>query len=284
MKKMENPNKAVHKKTRGKRALAAFGALLCACLFVQCAVPQDASAVPAVAAASLPQEIEPYVVALDPGHGGEDTGAQGQGRNEVDINEQTIDLLAAWLEQDAQYTPVMCRQKGENPLPKERCATADAAGAQLLLSVHANGNEDKNLSGFECYAAPPADEETVQVGRAYHAESMRFATLIVEKFRNAGANIMGESGVYFNYYVEGSELLPAGKDRFAVPSSDLEIRNNLVSFGMVDRPHCPGVLAEQGYLSNNADAAWLSPEGCVKAARLYYEAICAYFGTQPLPN
>ena len=46
--------------------------------------------------------------------------------------------------------------------------------------------------------------------------------------------------------------------------------------------NCPAVLAEQCFVTNEADAARFgSEEGCKKAARIYYEAICEYFGTQP---
>ena len=42
------------------------------------------------------------------------------------------------------------------------------------------------------------------------------------------------------------------------------------------------VLAEQCFVTNEADVAQFgSEEGCKKTARVYYEAICAYFGTQP---
>lgn len=46
--------------------------------------------------------------------------------------------------------------------------------------------------------------------------------------------------------------------------------------------NCPAVLAEQCFVTNEADATRFgSEEGCKKAARIYYEAICEYFGTQP---
>lgn len=44
----------------------------------------------------------------------------------------------------------------------------------------------------------------------------------------------------------------------------------------------PAVPAEQCFVTNEADVAQFgSEEGCKKTARIYYEAICAYFGTQP---
>ena len=51
---------------------------------------------------------------------------------------------------------------------------------------------------------------------------------------------------------------------------------------LLEDVNCPAVLAEQCFVTNEADVAQFgSEEGCKKTARVYYEAICAYFGTQP---
>ena len=53
----------------------------------------------------------------------------------------------------------------------------------------------------------------------------------------------------------------------------------------MERPACPAVLVEQCFLTNYSDVEnWTGEAGCARAARIYYEAICAYFGTEPLPQ
>lgn len=48
---------------------------------------------------------------------------------------------------------------------------------------------------------------------------------------------------------------------------------------------CPVVLAEQCFVTNADDVERFgSEQGCKRTARIYYEAICAYFGTTPLPD
>ena len=45
------------------------------------------------------------------------------------------------------------------------------------------------------------------------------------------------------------------------------------------------MLVEQCFLTNYSDVEnWTGEAGCARAARIYYEAICAYFGTEPLPQ
>ena len=57
------------------------------------------------------------------------------------------------------------------------------------------------------------------------------------------------------------------------------------TFGLLEKTDCPAVLVEQCFVTSEADvAAWGTDDGCRRAARLYYEAICEYFGTEPLPG
>ena len=72
------------------------------------------------------------------------------------------------------------------------------------------------------------------------------------------------------------------KAKKIVDSSDTRVREEN-SFGILEKAPCPAVLAEQCFLSNSSDyEAWATPQGCQRAARVYYEAICRYFGTQPI--
>lgn len=112
--------------------------------------------------------------------------------------------------------------------------------------------------------------------RTYSEESMRFAQCIAQKMGGAGHRLRGENGIRFAYY--------NGKSKRIVDSTDTKIREQK-SFGIVERPYCPAVLVEQCFLTNYSDVEnWTGEAGCARAARIYYEAICAYFGTEPLPQ
>ena len=229
-------------------------------------------AVPANSAAvQTPYPLQtqpPYTVALDAGHGGFDTGAQISGIDEVEVCNATVDALEAWLLQDEHYRPVRTRSPFEDLSTTGRAAAAIAARASLLLSIHANYDADSQSHGFECFPTPP--------GRLYFTQSMRFAECIAAAMQAAGHRLRGETGIRFAYY--------DGDSKKMVDSTDTAVRSQR-SFGMVEKPLCPAVLAEQCFLSNSNDAGrWASAEGCRRAGRVYYEAICAYFGTQPLPQ
>lgn len=57
------------------------------------------------------------------------------------------------------------------------------------------------------------------------------------------------------------------------------------SFTLLEDVDCPAVLAEQCFVTNAEDVERFgSEESCKAVARIYYEVICAYFGTEPLPT
>ena len=95
--------------------------------------------------------------------------------------------------------------------------------------------------------------------------------------RNAGCRARGRGGVRYIYYLENDQ-------KQLVESTHTEVRAER-SFTLLEDVDCPAVLAEQCFVTSAEDVERFgSEEGCRKVARIYYEAICAYFGTQPLPE
>jgi len=222
-------------------------------------------------AALVPTSGPPYTVAIDAGHGGTDVGAQGF-VEESALTEATIGALEQWLMQDANFTPVRTHPYDTFTENTDRAETANHAGAALMLSVHGNSNpySDKT-TGFECYAQPP--------GRKYHDASLYFAHLIAGRIGGTGQRLRGEAGVRYIYYV-GDDA--TGYEKQVIEESDTTVREEQ-TFGILEKTACPAVLAEQCFVTSAADVeAWGSAEGCRRAARIYYEAICEYFGTEPL--
>lgn len=214
----------------------------------------------------LLQTQPPFTVALDAGHGGMDTGAEAI-VTELPVCENTVDALYALLDADPNFYPIRTRPNGQDLSIKDRTQTATDAGAAILLSVHANSDKSApSAYGFECFPAPP--------GRVYAEESMQLAKCIAQQFGESGQRLRGESGIRFAYY--------NGKSKRIVDASDTSVHTQK-SFGMLEYSHCPAVLIEQCFLTNQSDVnTWATPEGCTKAAQLYYNAICAYFGTTPI--
>lgn len=209
----------------------------------------------------------PYRVVVDAGHGGADPGARGV-IEEKDMTAATAAELLRLLQQDANFIPLQTRDSfDETATPAQRAARANEQAPQLLLSIHGNSAANgSTASGFECYPAVP--------GRTWHQESFYFAQLLAKGMQDAGASLRGRGGVRYIYYLENDQ-------KQLVESPHTEVREER-SFTLLEDVNCPAVLAEQCFVTSEADVAQFgSEEGCKKTARIYYEAICAYFGTQP---
>ncbi len=266
-----------HSKRKGQgRARFKQGILLLFCAFCLCAggwlwheaLTSGQTARIAVEDDFRPQVGDPpYRVAVDAGHGGSDPGAQGV-VNEAQMNRQTAQALVEMLEADPNYIPLNTRDSYDTTAkPGERAAYANTQSPQLLLSIHGNSaSEGSSASGFECYPAVP--------GRTWHRESFYFAELLAAGMQNAGSHLRGRGGVRYLYY--------QGENKLLVESNHTEERQER-SFTILEDVNCPAVLAEQCFVTNEADVAQFgSEEGCRRVAQIYYEAICGYFGTQPL--
>lgn len=91
------------------------------------------------------------VVALDPGHGAEDGGADDNGLTEKDLCWTIAGYCAAYLEEHGVQV-VLTRAEDENPDLSDRAQVAADAGADVLVSIHINSNdEDSSLRGATVY-------------------------------------------------------------------------------------------------------------------------------------
>lgn len=210
----------------------------------------------------------PYRVAVDAGHGGTDPGASGIVQ-ESEMNAATASALVGWLEQDANFIPLQTRENHDTTAkPSERAAYVNALAPDLLISIHGNSAaEGSTASGFECYPVVP--------GRTYHKESFYFAKLLASGMQAAGASLRGKGGVRYIYYLENGE-------KQLVESTNSTVRTER-TFTLLEDVNCPAVLAEQCFVTSTTDVdAFGDEDGCKRVARVYYEAICAYFGTEPV--
>ena len=229
---------------------------------------QEQGSVSASGEAFRPQVGDPpYRVAIDAGHGGNDPGARGV-VEEKEMTAQTSEALLALLEADPNYIPLRSRESYDvTAKPSERAEAINAKSPQLLLSIHGNSApEGSAAAGFECYPSVP--------GRTWHQESYYFAQQLAQGMQAAGAKLRGHGGIRYIYY--------QGEVKQLVESTHTEVRDER-SFTLLEDVNCPAVLAEQCFVTSEEDVAQFgSEEGCKTVARAYYEAICAYFGTQPL--
>ena len=256
-----------------RRAMfAAAGGLVTAAvlLVVWNALPASADARPGPRPAGADRGI---VVAIDPGHGGYnenngcwDSGTKGDGVTEAELTFRIAGMLEELLRQDRRFAPVMTTDGSSYLKGSQRGAAAQAAGAELLVSIHFNSDPVYDSRGLECYPATPA--------MATNADSLRLAAAITEGFAATGLPLRGENGIRYLYF-------DANDNRVVYESSDTVPRTD-PTFTVLETCSCPAVLVEQAFLTDPADTALFSTdEGCRSAAGIYYRAICRYFDMEP---
>jgi len=91
-------------------------------------------------------------IVIDPGHGGKDHGAScSKHRREKDINLAIAKKLGKKLRREMGVKIVYTRTKDVFVSLKRRVEIANASGADLFISIHANANENKKVKGVETY-------------------------------------------------------------------------------------------------------------------------------------
>ena len=187
-----------------------------------------------------------YVIALDPGHGGMDPGAQGNGKSEADLTWKIAVACKAKLEQYG-FKVVMSRDQygsysGNDFLYRvQRCVSQ---GAQAFVSFHINSG-GSGAHGAEVYA-PTAN------GSSYTQASVELAQKVMHNLHALGLSYRG---------VFQMEL----GDEFAVIRCARE-------------QGIPGILIEHGFISNSGDVwNYFSDAGCRRLGEADADAIIAQF-------
>ncbi len=99
-----------------------------------------------------------FTVVIDPGHGGEDPGSVLGDCLEKDLN-LSVALKLKTMLGEAGIGAVMTRESDAYLSSETRCGTANAAGADLFVSIHCNAfEEDAGVQGFEVHHHPNSVE------------------------------------------------------------------------------------------------------------------------------
>jgi N-acetylmuramoyl-L-alanine amidase len=196
--------------------------------------------------------VEPVrTIALDPGHGGPDIGKIGpSGAREKDLNLQIALLIRDRLAEELGISVVMTRTEDILVPFDQRVETANAAGAQLFISIHCNGWFTSDAEGFEViFLAPARTEDEARLALDENASA-------AYEDRTAGGG--GGNDIDFilwdvvqnEYLNESSELAEMIQREM---SKTLGIRNRGVKqtgLRVLKGLAMPGVLVETAFLSN----------------------------------
>lgn len=205
----------------------------------------------------------PLVVVIDPGHGGIDPGAERDGLVEAQLMLQLGLELAESIARTGTMTPVLTRNADIFVPLSQRMTIARAAGADVLISLHADALEADAASGASVYTLT---DEALDQASERMAERHERGDLL------AGIDLTGQDDTVATVLMDLARLETAPQsDRLAdaIVAALAEAGARINSRPRRDGPLAvlnaadfPSVLVEAGFLSDAADRAALStPEG-----------------------
>ncbi|MBU8876705.1 N-acetylmuramoyl-L-alanine amidase [Reyranella sp. MMS21-HV4-11] len=224
----------------------------------------------------------PKLVFLDPGHGGRDPGALGgRGTQEKSVVLAIARDLQRELLAGNRYRVLLSRNTDSYVALRERVARAQAAKADLFLSLHADAHSDNDVRGASVYTL--SEEATDREAAALAARENR-AGMVVSGMRlsdqpdNVAQTLvaMSQRGtvndsrrladtVVATFARNGVRLLPR--------------THRQAGFAVLTSPDIPAALVELGYLSNSQDEKLLTVrQHQLALARALRASVDAYFG------
>ena len=184
------------------------------------------------------------VIALDPGHGGNDSGAVGSGLKESDVNWKIAQACKAELENYAGVTVVLTRTQNECPTLYERVERAVNQGAKVFVSLHINSTERSSADGAEVYYPNGSS-----YNKAAHETGKQLSQNILDELTALG---LQDRGIKVRNS-ENNSKYPDGslRDYYGVIADAREMG-------------IPGIIVEHAFITNPEDNAKLKDDNFLK--------------------
>lgn len=215
--------------------------------------PQTVTDIKPVAVKSPDPRTEKRVIVLDPGHGGKDPGAVSKDGTltEKEVTLRIARKLKRLLEKELPNTTVKLTRDDDTFLSlKERTTIANAANADLFVSIHCNGSEYSSASGIETFFLSQASsrgamraaarENGISLSKMDHLEATLIDLMMTSKRTESEklAEIIHES------------LVNTGK-RKTVKTRDRGVKQ--APFYVLMGAAMPSILVECAFISNMSE-------------------------------
>jgi len=219
------------------------------------------------------------LVMLDPGHGGKDPGAIGvSGTYEKQVSLATAFELKRQLEASGRYRVALTRARDVFVPLDDRVAKAQASGAALFVSIHADALSDHAVRGASVYtlANTPSDAQTAALAQRENSAD-RFAG---SGWRNTPPEV---SRILASLIRQETRIGSGRLSRSLVGSLDQDLPmlpnpERHAGFVVLKAVDIPSVLVEMGFMSNRNDEAELRrPEHRARVAEAMKRAVDGYF-------
>jgi N-acetylmuramoyl-L-alanine amidase len=209
-----------------------------------------------------------FVVAIDPGHGGKDPGAQGSQVIEKELVLKISKKLKKLIDQEKTMSAFLIRENDSFPCPgnrsncrqqeslSERITRAKKGGADLLISIHADAFSDRSVRGATLYAL--SDSRKIRRGSdykvMYRPKTKNNIKLKSSSSKKSLSRITGDD------IDAQDQSIEIGKHILKEMRKDVRIRKKTpreAEFAVLKSTSIASVLIETSYLSNKDDEKFL---------------------------
>ncbi len=234
-----------------------------------------------------PQRPRDLVIAIDPGHGGEDPGARGySGVYEKDVVLAIAKRLAKLVEREPGMRPLLIRDGDYYVSLRERTRRARRHKADFYISIHADSFHDRRVRGMSVYALSPngASDEAAR----WLAEKENASDLI------GGVSLEDKDDLLASVLLDLSQTatieasLSAGSEVLRHMRRLGKLHKHTVQqarFVVLKSPDIPSILVETAFISNPRDERNLrNPRYQQALAKALLAGIRGYFTKNPPPG
>lgn len=212
-----------------------------------------------------------YTIVVDPGHGGHDSGARGNGYNEKDIALQVATRLANNLRQD--YNVIMTRDLDFFVPLDTRAKIGNDANADFFISIHLNSGSSSSANGTEVFYFSKKDQGS------YAAQVAKFENKVDGSYGDVPFSDFILNDIFYRKNQKTSQAIAESVLNNLINTTGLRRRGVFgANFAVLRGSNSPSILVELGFMNNYSDLSqYLTPDGQERAANAIGSAIRSYF-------
>jgi N-acetylmuramoyl-L-alanine amidase len=237
--------------------------------------------------AQLPSGRDDIIIAIDPGHGGEDPGSIGPTRKyEKNVTLAVSKKVAAKINATPGMKAVMTRSSDYFVNLNKRSEIARKNKSHLLVSIHADGFTKPQPRGASVWVLNTRRANS-EIGRWLEQQEKQSELL------GGGDVLSGDNDdQYLSMAVLDLQFGNSTKEGYEVATNVLKEISKVTrlhkskpehaSLAVLKSPDIPSLLVETGFITNPTEERLLnSPSHQDKLANAVYKGILAYFETNP---
>ncbi|MBT8143374.1 MAG: N-acetylmuramoyl-L-alanine amidase, partial [Gammaproteobacteria bacterium] len=247
-------------------------------------VNADSNPVATVVAPPVRRDV---LVAIDPGHGGQDPGAVGaKGTYEKNVVMEIARRLKAQVDAQPGMRAILTRDSDSFISHRERMRRAREQRADFFISIHADAFNDKRVRGSSVYAL--STRGATSEAAHWLAERENAADLIGGVKLDDKDEMLASVLLDLSQTASISASLKAGSMILTELAKVNQIRRRSVqqaNFLVLKSPDIPSVLVETAFISNSEEEKRLrDPAYQDKLAHAILRGIQAYFADYAPPG